>query len=345
MCVTFLESEKQPADKLFYKDDHILFIKKHSDNKKFSFAFLGFESMKIEKYDVFKLKKENVIDLRNNKKTVLLFVPEGGFHLLVDFFNKIVNLCETDLNFELILNFSADHVDGSRRGFDESFKVFLLKFLNDHGIGYTIIDDWTDIDQIIVNDFIFFNKTCIESSPITHSLFLKYFSKYINDINQKPFRKVYLNRKNYSERQEHDTTLSYNQDNRMQNEQILQEYLFKNGVECLSLENKFNTFEEQINYFYSVKILIAATSAGLTNCLYMQPGSILVELVTPQLIEHNTSDGPSLGISINSLWQPITSVKEIDHISVSNLERNAIAVLNKIKNTTYLQKVIEENYE
>lgn len=343
MCVTFLESEKQPIDRLFYQGDYILSIEKQKNNEKFSFAFLGFESINIDKYDELKHKANKAIDFRSNKKTVLLFVPGGSFHLLIDFFNKIINMCETDLNFELILNFSADHIDGSRRGFDESFKVFLLKFLNNYKIDYKIIDDWTNINQIIVNDFIFFNKTCIESSPITHNLFLKYFGKFIKNVDKKPFRKVYLNRKNYSERKQHDTSLSYNEDNRIHNEHILEEYLSNNGVECMSLENKFDTFEEQINYFYSVKTLISTTSAGLTNCLYMQPGSIVIELVTPQLIEHNTADGVSLGISINSLWQPITSVKEIDHISISNLKRDSEIVLNKIKNTTYLKKIIEES--
>lgn len=345
MCVTFLESEKQPTDQLFYQDDYILSINKQKNNEKFSFAFLGFESMTINKYDESKLKNNNAVDFRSNKKTVLLFVPEGGFHLLVDFFNKIINLCEKNIDFDLLLNFSADNVEGSRRGFDKSFKTFLFNFLNEYKIEYKIIDDWTNIDDIIVNNFILFNKTCLESSPITNKLFLKYLGKYIKNIDQKPFRKIYLNRKDYLNRKQNDTALSYNQDDRIRNEDLLQEYLVNNGFECISLENKFETFEEQVNYFYSVKTLIAVTSAGLTNCIYMQPGSVLVELVTPQLIQHETSTGESRSISINSLWQPITSAKEIDHISISNLERDAIFVLNKIQNSKYLKKIIEDDDE
>lgn len=341
MCLTFLESEEQPSDKIYFKDKHFIFIKKYNNNKAQSFGFSSLESMTLEKYNDFNINNKNILDLCSDKKTALLFVPSGSYHLLVDFFNKIINLLEVDKNFELILNFSI-YKNEPELEFNKKFIEFLFNFLNDYNIKYKIIKDWTDIDGIVINNFIVFNKTIIESSIITHKLFLKYFDKYLTNINEKPFRKVYLSRKDYANRNIYDTKLSYNQDNRMQNENLLEEYLSANSFECISLDNKFNTFEEQVNYFYSVKVLVATTSAGLTNCLYMQPGSILLELVTPQVIEHSTNYGQSLGVSIHSLWQPITSVKEIDNISISNMKRDAYSVIDKILNTSYIKKIIEE---
>lgn len=340
MCLTFLESEKQPLDTVYFNDDYVISIKKNNNDEKQSFAFIGFEHIVLNKYNNFKIAQEKTLDFRSNKKTVLLFVPNGSYHLLVDFFNKIINLLEKNKNFELLLNFSFHNFDNLEPTFDKTFLKFLFDFLNDHNIEYKIIQDWTNIDHIIINDFIIFNKNNWESSPITHKLFLKYFKKYIKNIDQKPFRKVYLNRESYTNRKIYNTKLSYNQDERIKNEEILEKYLNNNGFECISLEGKFNTFEEQVNYFYSVKTLVTVTSAGLTNCIYMQPGSVLLELVTPQVVEHTTNYGESLGVSIHSLWQPLTSVKEIDHISISNMKRDANDIIYKINNSSYLKNVV-----
>ena len=87
---------------------------------------------------------------------------------------------------------------------------------------------------------------------------------------------------------------------------------------------------------------MSVTSAGLTNCIYMQENTKLIELVTPQLIECSKDGISDLAITLHSFWQPVTSTKNIDHISIGNHFRNAEYIVNKIKNNKYLEELIKE---
>ena len=86
--------------------------------------------------------------------------------------------------------------------------------------------------------------------------------------------------------------------------------------------------------------MVAVTSAGLTNCIYMQENTKLVELVTPQVIEISKNNNIHLAISLHSFWQAVTSTKNIDHISIGNHSRDAEYIVNKIKNNKYLEELI-----
>ena len=52
------------------------------------------------------------------------------------------------------------------------------------------------------------------------------------------------------------------------------------GYESIYAPEKFKNFEEQINYFNEVKTLVAISSSGLANSLFMQPQTTLFELQT-----------------------------------------------------------------
>ena len=46
-------------------------------------------------------------------------------------------------------------------------------------------------------------------------------------------------------------------------------------------ENSFDSLEQQIDYFKDVKTLVGLTGAGLTNSVFMQPETNLVEIASP----------------------------------------------------------------
>ena len=78
----------------------------------------------------------------------------------------------------------------------------------------------------------------------------------------------------YYDTKEHPLELRINNENQLEN-------LFINiGYESIYAPEKFKNFEEQINYFNEVKTLVAISSSGLANSLFMQPQTTLFELQT-----------------------------------------------------------------
>ena len=323
MCITFLENELIPES--YFKNNYLIKIDKVEPNSKTSYAFFNIDEEGFIEYDNAILDK--TLDLRDdNSIKLLILFTSGSYHLLVDFLNKIIIAKEKYNNIKLYINTSIYENDENKTDFDTNFYSFLFDFLKRYSIEYVLLNDWSQTDYVVANNFITFDKKFISSVQLDHKLFIKYFKPYIKNIDIVPTKKIYLNRKNYQNRKVYNTSLSVNQDNRIKNEEIL--------------ENYFNSFEEHLNYFYLTKTLVAVTSAGLTNCLYMQENTKLVELVTPQVIEISKNNNESLAISLHSFWQAVTSTKNIDHISIGNHSRDAEYIVNKIKNNKYLEELI-----
>ena len=337
MCITFLENELIPEN--YFKNNYVIKIDKTEPNSKTSYAFFNIDNEGFVQYDNAILDK--ALDLRDDNSTkLLILLTSGPYHLLVDFLNKIIIAKEKYKNIKLYINTSMYENDENKTDFDTNFYLFLFDFLKRYNIEYVLLNDWSQTDYVVVNNFITFDKNFITSAQLDHKLFIKYFKPYIKNIDIVPTKKIYLNRKKYQNRKLYNTSLSVNQDNRIKNEEILENYLLDNGFESISLENYFNSFEEHLNYFYSTKTLVAVTSAGLTNCIYMQENTKLVELVTPQVIEISKNNNIHLAISLHSFWQAVTSTKNIDHISIGNHSRDAEYIVNKIKNNKYLEELI-----
>lgn len=67
---------------------------------------------------------------------------------------------------------------------------------------------------------------------------------------------------------------------RVDNEEALEGFLKSYGVE-ISHPETFESHRDQIEYYSKCNVLIATTSAGLLNMIYMPPGSTIIELYTP----------------------------------------------------------------
>lgn len=122
-----------------------------------------------------------------------------------------------------------------------------------------------------------FKKTCTISSlhlvkvPVVAAynelLFNKmknlFFEKINITKNQTPKRKIYISRKKAPRR-------------KVENEDELLPLLFEFGFEIVCLEDY--TLQDQIQLLSESKIVIGLHGAGLTNCMFMNPSTILIEL-------------------------------------------------------------------
>lgn len=113
----------------------------------------------------------------------------------------------------------------------------------------------------------------------------------VSDI--EPYRKVYLSR-SHIERAYADTRGNtsgregYDDDLRMYDQKLLEDFFSSRGYEIVIPDQKFLTFKEQIEYMASVKVLASITSSGLTNSLFMKNKQIVLEIIA-ELVHYRSS--------------------------------------------------------
>lgn len=117
--------------------------------------------------------------------------------------------------------------------------------------------------------------------------------KHVGVLNVEPYRKVYLSR-SHIERAYADTRGNtsgregYDDDLRMYNQKLLEDFFSSRGYEIVIPDQKFLTFKEQVEYMASVKVLASITSSGLTNSLFMKDEQIVLEIVA-ELVHYRSS--------------------------------------------------------
>jgi hypothetical protein len=116
------------------------------------------------------------------------------------------------------------------------------------------------------------------------NLVYEFFKKMVTDQNVKPTKNVFVSRGQSGLGRDYEAEgLSYTNDDRMDDHEALEGYFADLGYDIVHAE-KFNSFQEQLDYFYSVKTMVSLTGSGLTNAAFMQPGGIMFEIVTPLVV-------------------------------------------------------------
>jgi hypothetical protein len=101
---------------------------------------------------------------------------------------------------------------------------------------------------------------------------------------------------------------------RMPNEDLLEEYFASIGYEVIYSE-ELKKDKSLIEYFSSVKVLAGVSGGGLSNSIFMQPGSILLEITTP--IGSLKDDG-HWSFSIHNYYKEIAFCNGMTHISLGS---------------------------
>lgn len=166
-----------------------------------------------------------------------------------------------------------------------------IKLLEEYGI------DWNEINKIIIpetrKDFVEQTLSILDI-PIHKELTIEKRTKYIFDsliIPSKPNRHIHIApwsidflRETFlakEEKQEKKILISRKSTNGrcLQNEDEIFEILSKKGYEKIYLEDY--TMYEQASLFNATKEIVAIHGAGLTNLVFCQPNTKLIELFNP----------------------------------------------------------------
>ena len=280
--------------------------------------------------------------ISNNPKIFLKF-PKSFYHCMYDFLGTLFHLYEMDKNILFII----DSGEARRSPSSKKLVDFCLPVLDYHKINYQEVD-LQGIKDININNFYVQGKNHLDHNA--QNLVFKYFLPFIKNPSVKPFRKVYISRSYINQIKKKfygdgvSSRLSRQEYSRLQDEEKLEEYFLNNGFQVV-IPEKFESFEEQLNFFYEVKTAVAVTGGGLTNTMFMQDGGTVVELMTTLITEANevgvASKDKYFEEAQHHFYHSIAFNKNHLYIGFKNLERNPDTIIRYFETNKILKSVIE----
>lgn len=289
-----------------------------------------------------------IIKIVNNNFKILFALHPRMYHLFLDNLSLIILINEYYKKQKINFNFILEISDIPPFWFDEdgpTYFKFFIKVLKDLNINHIFIRtrSLTDyemiennerkfnVDSIIkINNYALWSCEKVQEQQLV--ILSKIFKKYLPK-NKKiiPNKTVYLSRIS--------TKDSWVSNFRTDNEESLVNFFKGLGCEIVVAED-FKTFEEQIEYFSSVKTLIGLTGTGFMNMLMMEDGGNVIELYTPICQDQpNLKNSEVLveDLSLHNFYRDFSWVKNHAHLSLkNNYKGNSLDLINNLKNNELL---------
>lgn len=286
-----------------------------------------------------------VIHFINTRKKFIKTIVSSYYHAIADDLAEIVYAIDKYPNAEIIIN-----VSDIRGGLDKpawDFVGFFLRCLDDRKVKYTLVE-FSKFDVIYMNNFTMLAFPFHSGARL--DMLSDFFKKYVTNKKEKPYRKVYVSRGKMPPRKDSEDAInfSYKNDNRIDSHEKIEKVFADLGFEIVYPED-FKTFQDQLDFFYSVKTLASLTSSGIVNGLFMQPGGTIVEVTTPLITQSPVVNDIYLtqhGIDPNEYSLDINTVQEI-HMFYQNLaffkEHLYLSIPNYFRDSEKVSKFIESN--
>lgn len=275
--------------------------------------------------------------ISDNKK-ILVPLNIGLYNFYYHCVTLLLRANKVDPDATLILD-----TTGVLSELNTTYYKFLFKLLDDLKIKYEIFHP-IDGDALYINNFYVLDQQQISYDDIDY--LYNILQKYIVNKDVAPFRKIYISRKYIEERNypNQKPGLKFNSDNRIVNEEKLEEYLSSCGFEIIRPED-FMNFVDQLNYFYEAKTIMSLTSSGMTNAIFMQPGGTMIEIITPLVLALGNPYGEeeidALDV-IHHLYQIMSYTKRHAYIGISNFDRDPETIKKTISNNEHLSRIIND---
>jgi hypothetical protein len=181
------------------------------------------------------------------------------------------------------------------------------------------------------------------------NLIHEFFKQKVTNPDAKPTKNVFVSRGAMPPRDDVIAEgLSYINDSRMDDHKELEKYFADLGYEIIHAE-KFNSFQEQLDYFYSVKNMVSITGSGLTNAAFMQPGGSMFEIVTPLVVSVPPPNAPKditnpfFVQEIHNFYKNLAYYHNHTYACVQNPTRSFEEFKEKIESNPKLKAYLECN--
>ena len=334
----------------FQKED--IFLTSSIDNTEKSLGYFqtvgsSLPNNKIDKQSFDVSNKKNKIDLRNLKdklkKEEKIFYIDASlqfYHFVAEIFAFLLLLHKKYPNSFFVINYSFISAGMEK---ENSFLKLLKDFISNNNIKYVLLEQ----DSVIaLNNFYYFTEIYTNDEAI--NLLYNFSQKYVKNKDVLPTKKVFLSRKytpceRYGQNKLEDIMKKWAwidkdekdiigiSDIRLHGETEFCHFMQSIGYEIVYPE-KFATIEEQINFFNDVKIIVSTTSSSLLNSVFMQPGGVVVDLMTPMF----PGTSPYFELH-NDLYLYLSYIKKHHYIGIPNKYNSDELVDYITSNNTLMQ--------
>jgi len=300
--------------------------------------FSNISPVKINNSDI--SDRPNAYNFVSDKTKVLVSLMNGPYHFLHDALGGTLQMIKNFPDALYIFDISAMH------DFDKTYLNHWFKTLTKKNIDFKIVK-LNEGDIVYVNNF-YYKNGYNNSTNAANNLF-EFFQDDIVNKDVKPFRKIYLSRKRMTER-DYSAFLtpdpnwngapSQNHDTRMFDEHLLEEFLHYEFGFDIVIPETFETFADQINYMYETKTVVSMTSSGLTMSAFMQPGSNVFEIMNTMVVPLDRNKHNMAEEALHLFYISMAFIKGHNYFSIQNKTRKAQDVIERIKNTEYIQELL-----
>jgi len=247
--------------------------------------------------------------------------PKAIIEMMYGFYPFITSILKTIVDFYSAVE-SRDRellILTQRESRIEDFKTFerfIFRYLEDIGVSYRIVctNKISEKGLILknlsleVNDFI---KLSTSEVMMTSSFLYEPTRMYVKNINDAANKKVFISRK-FAEREE-----SKIEKRTLGHEKV--ESIFSDlGFEVIYTED-FVDFSDQIDFFDKVSVLAGITGAGMSNMVFMRPGSKIIQLINPVSFTHKDENGKEQIIKeLHLIYNTMSFFKDHRILNINN---------------------------
>jgi hypothetical protein len=269
------------------------------------FIKIGDGCARLEQQEISTLGNKNILNLVDKDNKVLVHLDGDFFPFLFQdipgilyFYSRIKYR-----NFKIyIYTMKEDSVNYP------SLKNFLIKYLTDINVKFEFLSK-KDFDGISINNFV---NIFSGFDPFSARLLNSKTRKYLKTYSPTPFKKVFVARnKNLAQRIDSD--------------ERVKSFFVESGFEIIYPE-QFESFIDQINYFSDCKVIAGISGSGLSNCIFMKPGGIMIELSSPLKPDPN-----NYPFEYHHYYRMMANAMEHLYFSISNLSEKEIDFIKNKK--------------
>jgi hypothetical protein len=199
---------------------------------------------------------------------------------------------------------------------------YFCTFLSHKKIKFYVVDLGSSSDIVLIKNAYYLKENIRFSQQLVEMKLSAIRNSFLSNLGSYfgADKKVYITRRqdkvkkiSLKEPYSDETILTSNE--RFSGEKFLENYLSSIGFEIVDLESKFKSYEEQIDYFSKVKIVVSPTGTGLLNAIYMPSKSLVVELSSYKPIYRKTDkELGKLIVSFETLHGHYSRVAEIANL-------------------------------
>jgi hypothetical protein len=294
---------------------------------------------------------KKVLNILGNNKKLIVSMVNSFYHSVLDNISEIIYALHFYPKHELIIDISETKKNlsdlESQDFIYHNVFLYFLETLKMKKIKYRLVD-LKQHEIIYVDNFrvIDYDLEPVKKADIVYD----FFKFRVSKPKTKPYRKVFISRALTVGRSYNAPTLSYSNDDRMDNHQKLEELFVSMGYEVVTTEN-LKSFQEQIDLFYETKVVASITGSGLANAAFMQPGQTLIEIFTPLVVPVGSPGrakdltDPFYVQELHNFYKNLAFYKNHTYFAINNNSRSFETLNETIQNDPKIKNFLDRSNE